>query len=343
MILESMSREELRSKLGLISDDGSLSERGLADLIRSPLFRWGLSRRSSLLRYARDQVKAVGVVDWKLQSLARVLKRLVGLGECAEVLIGYDRYIAPARATWIRTGRESAALLGAARRPEGVPEQILDSSGRDIVRRILVRNDQDRAALRAAGIQENSIDEWLQPYKYLTHAARRKGHPVRSDKLSVAEFWELLVSELGDRGLPLSVDADVRAVVGEPGGYFGPWNATSCEGRWSDATPDGVWCAYRRGYGEQHWHPMVLAAHGEQRRALDLYDHDEWRWALLGRGCSNGAGEQIERRDGHTRLSFPGPEQLIAAMDILGPRSDAWTWAVSEAAADPWRVLMKSR
>lgn len=339
MKLESISRDEFQRKLGLVSDDGSLSERGLADLIRRPLSRWGLSPRSAVLRYARNQLKAAGILGEASQLPVRVLQRLVCLGECAEVYIGYEPYIAPARPRWIRTGRESAALLDVSPRPEGVSEQILDSSGRDIVRRVWVRSDEDLTSLRAAGIRQSSIDEWLHPYEYLTYATQRKGHPVRSDELSVAKYWELLASEVVDRGLPLSVEADVRAVTGAPGGYFGRRNATSCEGRWSDTIPEGIWCAYRRGYGEQHWHPIVVAVDGEQRRALDLYNHNEWRWALLGRGRSSGASERIERRNGHTQLSFPGPNQLVAAMDILGPRSNVWSWAVSEAAPDPWRAL----
>lgn len=342
MNLQSISREAFKSKLGLVTDDGDLSERGLADLIRWPLYRWGLSLRSTVLRYARNQLNAAGIVDQASQSLEKVLRRLLVLGECAEIGIGDERYIAPTQPRWIPTGQNSAALLGGSPRPEEVSEQVLDSSGTDVIRRIWVRSDEERTALRAAGIRESSIEEWLQPYNYLAHAARRQGHLFRSDELCIAKFWELLLSELGEQGLPLSVEADVRAVVGHPGGYFGNLTARRCEGRWSDTIPDGVWCAYRRGYGNQHWLPIVIAVDGEQRRALDLYDHDEWRWALLGRGCSIGACERVERRGGHTRLGFPGPEQLAAAMDILGPRSNGWSWVVSEAAPDPWRSIAES-
>ena len=338
-MLEPISRDQLRSTLGLPSDDGNVAMRALADLIRSPLSRWGLSPQSAILQYVRDQLKAAGIVHHTSPSPARVLTNLVRLGECARVSIRHEKYIAPAPPKWIRTGRESAALLSVSPRPEGVSKRVVESNGEDIVRRIWVRGDEDIAALRVAGIQESSIEDWLQPHEYLIYASQRKGRPVRDDELSVAKYWELLVSDVGDRGLPMSADAVVRAVTGEPGGYFGRASAATCEGRWSERIPEGVWCAYRRGYSDGHWHPIVLTVDGGQRRALDLFDHDEWRWALLGRGHSIGAHEHIERSDSKMRLKFPGPDQLVAAMDILGPRTNAWSWAVSKASPNPWGVL----
>ena len=339
MILESIRREKFAHEIGLVSDNGEISKRGLADLLRSPLSRWGLSPRSAVLRYTRDQLDAAGLRDRASALVLDVLQRLLRLGECADLRVGHERYIAPAPARWIRTGEQSAALLGVGPAPEGIVEHGPDASGDDIVRRVQVQNDDDLAALRMAGVRETSIDEWLMPFGYLDHARRRAGHLIRSDGLTPSQFWELLVSRVADHGLLLGDDAEIRSVVGASGGYFGQYNSDSSEGRWSDVAPDGVWCAYRRGYGPQHWQPIILAVEEGRRHAMDLYDGDEWRWALIARGCHTGADERVERRGDRIGVGFPAPDQLVTAMDILGPRCGAWSWEVSLGAPDLWSAL----
>jgi hypothetical protein len=128
-------------------------------------------------------------------------------------------------------------------------------------------------------------------------------------------------------------------VTGEPGPFFGRHNTTDPEGRWAPTAPDGVWCAFRRGYGESHWHPAIIAVHNQERRALDLYDHDEWRWALLARGRRFGADEFIPTSNGRVRLSFPAPRQIRAAMDLLGVPIASWEWALQPDAPDVWALL----
>ena len=339
MILESLGREAFARESGLVSDDGEVLARGLADLLRSPLSRWGLSPRSNVLRHARDQLDAAGLRGRASHLLPGVLENLLRLGECENVGIGHERYIAPAPPRWIRTGEASASLLGVGPAPKGIVERSPDPLGRDIVRRIEFRSEEDLAVLRMADVGEISIYEWLKPLGHLQHGSRRAGRLIRSDELSLSGFWELLVSEAAEKGLPLGDDAEVRAAVGGPGGYFGRYDAESCEGRWSEVTSDGFWCAYRRGYGQTHWHPIILEVDGSQRRAMDLFDHDEWRWSLLARGLSAGAEEIIERGDGRVRVGFPAPDQLLTAMDILGRRRDPWSWEVSQAAPDPWAEL----
>lgn len=339
MILESIQRDAFAREAGLVLNDGEISQRGLADLIRVPLSRWGLSRRSSVLRHARDHLDVAGLRDNASELLTKVLGQLMRLGECAEIRIGHQRYIAPAPPRWIQTGEGSAALLSVATIPEGIEELRSDDSGNDIVRRIQVQTDTDLATLRMAGVRQASLDEWLVPHGYLDHGRRRAGRLIRSDELSLSRFWELLVSAAGKHGLHLDDDAQIRAVVREPGGYFGKYNSDTCEGRWSEVAPDGVWCAYRRGYGPRHWLPIIVVVDGCRRRAMDLYDGDEWRWALIARGRNTGMEERVERREDRIGTSFPAPDQLVTAMDILGPRRGAWSWEVSPVAPDPWAVL----
>ena len=338
MSMEVITRDSFARKLGILGENGEISRRGLAGLLRAPLARWGLSARAAILRHAREQLEAAGLRDRASSLLNDILGDLVRLGECAEVRVGHERYIAPTLPRWMPTGEGAGVVLGAVAVPKAIHE--LPSTGDlDLVRRIRVQDDDDLAALDMAGVRETSLEEWLQPFGYLRHAARRKGGILRSDEVSLSKFWEVVEATLADEGLPLGGEAEVRAVTGVPGTFFGQFRAERCEGRWSDSAPDGVWCACRRGYGDAHWHPIILSVNGGERRALDLFDMDEWRWALLGRARRIGIDERVERLDGEFRLTFPPPDQFDAAMDLLGPRRAAWSWAVAPGAPDPWTVL----
>ena len=339
--MQVMTREEFSRELGILGDEGDLSERGLAELLRSPLARWGLSPRAAVLRHARDQLEAAGIRNQTSPLVAEVLDRLICLGECDEVWIGHERYLAPTLPRWIPTGTATGALLGVGRIPQDVVELSSGSGRHDLVRRIRVQDDNDLAALHMAGVRQTSIEEWLRPYGYLRHAARRKNRVIRSDKLTLSQFWGLLDESLAESGLPLGNEAEVRVVTGESGAFFGRYDAARCEGRWSDVVPGGVWCAYRRGYGDAHWHPIIVTVDGDQRRALDLFDADEWRWAMLARGYSVGAAERIDRLEDRVQLHFPAPRQFAAAMDLLGPRIKprSWSWKIDPDAPDPWVTL----
>ena len=337
--MESITRGSYAREIGLISDAGEISIRALADLLRLPLARWGLSARMKVLGYARTQLEAAGLRDQASGKLAKVLRQMVRLKECVAVHIDGEPYIAPGQPQWIRSGYESATLLGVDPVPHGVVEQFPDGWRKDIVRRIFVRDDQEQADLHLAGVRETSVEEWLRPNEYLLHAMRREARLIRSDELSLAQFWELLVSAVHKEGLPLGSDAEVRLVYGDPGGYFGRHFSETCEGRWTDTAVDGIWCAYRQGYNQAHWHPIIVAIDGGNLRALDLYDTDEWRWALLARGKSTGVEERVESRNGVVQLTFPAPDQFVAVMDLLGQGRSGWSWRMNDGALDPWSML----
>lgn len=339
MILGKVGRDTYAREIGLVSDDGRILERGLADLLRSPLARWGLSPKTAILRYARRQLDAADVLPRTTDLVESVLGRMVQLGECVEVSIGGNSYITPTMPRWVRTGKGIGTLLSVAPVPEGVVEQVWGTHVGDIVKRIQVRSDEDHEVLRMAGFKEISIRDWLSPLRYLAHGARRQGAPIRSDGLDLSAFWNVLVSEAEDMAQPLSDEADVRAVGGEPGTYFGSYSAERCEGRWRNDPGEGFWCAYRRGYGTNHWHPTIMVVEGTRCRAMDLYDVDEWRWALLARGHSEQQLERVKHIDGRVQLTFPAPEQLIAMMDILGPREGPWSWQVDKSSPNPWKAL----
>ena len=217
-MLETITREQLADALRLVEAGGEISERAVANLLRVPLSRWGLTPKHSLLSYARDQMRAAGIAD--VSSVPQVLACMIALGECDEVYVGHEIYVAPAQPRWIPVGAGIGAYLGVSGPPEGV---LLAPTGghRDIVPRIRVDSDDDAARLDLAGVREVSITEWLSPLGYLRHASRRLRKPARSDTFTLAGFWDLLEAELSREGLPLSPDADVRAVTGEPGQRIG--------------------------------------------------------------------------------------------------------------------------
>ena len=339
MRLDVITRESYAHRLGVVGEDGEIPRRALAALLRTPLERWGISPRSAVLRHVREQLEAAGIRDRASTMVTEVLDNLVRIGDCVEVDAGKERYVAPALPRWVPTGEGTGALLGVAPVPPDINE-LPSANNRDLVRRIRVQDDDDLAALHMAGIHKTSISEWLRPFEYLRHATRRKGRVLRNDEVSLSQFWELLETTLADDGLPLGDEAEVRAVTGEPGTFFGRHHAEFCEGRWSDSVPNGLWCAYRRGYGASHWHPILLSVDGDKRRGLDLFDLDEWRWALLARARRIGLDEQVERINGEIRLQFPVPRQFADAMDILGPRHAPWTWAIGSGAPDPWSELV---
>ena len=336
MSLKTIRKAQLAKDLRIIDESGRTSERAIADLLRAPLMRWGLSPKRAVLRYARDQIGAAGVDDPAIMQ--NVLRQMICLGECDEVHVGHESYIAPAEPRWMSVGEGVGVYVGVFDPPEGI-SRMHNVNQRDIVQRIRIGSDDDAALLHVAGVREVSIAEWLCPINYLRHAARRLRRPVRSDTVTLGGFWELLQNEIAKEGLPLSSDAEVRVLTGEPGQFFGRHDALEPEGRWTATAPDGVWCAFRRGYGETHWHPALIAVNGDERRSLDLYDRDEWDWALLARGKNSNLDEVFHASSGSIKLTFPLPEQLSAAMDLLGPRTTPWGWELQPDAPDLWAVI----
>jgi hypothetical protein len=73
---------------------------------------------------------------------------------------------------------------------------------------------------------------------------------------------------------------------------------------------------------------------GAERRFLDLYDKEEWCWALLARGKLLGSEELIRSDNSRVELTFPLPPQLKLALDLLGTGTGAWVWEVAQGAPE---------
>jgi hypothetical protein len=83
----------------------------------------------------------------------------------------------------------------------------------------------------------------------------------------------------------------------------------------------------------------LVSVDGEDRLSLDLFDDDEWRWALLARSCAAGPIEIVRQGGGEETVTWPLPAQLRAAMDLRGRPSGAWRWRVADDAPDLWSLL----
>ncbi len=114
MTIETLTRAQLANDLGYLDGDGKPSARAIAQSMRDALERWGLCPKRALLKHAREQLRAS---DVPTDTVLRVLERLVALGECAEVAVGHEAYVAPAEPRWVASGGGLAVLLG----PTAVP------------------------------------------------------------------------------------------------------------------------------------------------------------------------------------------------------------------------------
>lgn len=335
MTVETLTRAEFARDVGYADRDGNPSERAIAHLLRDAMGRWGLSPRRALLKHARDQLRAG---DVPFDRVPVVLERLVALGECAEVAIGNEMFIAPTEPRWIAMGGGRAVLLGPLPVPAGL-SRVAGLPPDDLAVRVTIGSEEMATTLDAGGWREVSLEEWLHPCDYLRYVGRREGGAMRGDQWDLTRFWEHLVSALVEEGLQFGPDAEFRAVVGTAGTFFGRHTATSIEGRWGEQPPNGVWCAYRRGHGDDRWLPTLVSVDGDERRALDLFDGDEWRWALLARSKAVGTAEVTQRADGKERVTWPLPAQLQAAMNIVGVPAGPWYWRIAEDAPDLWSLL----
>jgi hypothetical protein len=335
MTIETLSRAQLALEFGYSDSEGTLSDRAVAQFMRDALLRWGMCPRRALLKHAREQLRAAGI---ETDSAPRVLERIVALGECDEVEVGHERFVLPAEPRWIDSGGRLAVLLGPVVPPADAPRLATNSTG-DVVVRVHMESEDCAVALEARGVRQVSLLDWLHPMAFMRHAARRASDAVRADQFGLVEFWGMLVDTINADGLAIDEDAEIRAVCGQPGGFFGRQTAAVLEGRWRNSAPDGVWCAYRRGHGEGNWLPTLIAVDGADRRVLDLFDHDEWRWALLARSRVVGPDEIVERTGDEVHVTWPLPAQIRAAMDIVGIPAGMWRWQVAHDAPDVWAML----
>jgi hypothetical protein len=183
--------------------------------------------------------------------------------------------------------------------------------------------------------------DWLGVPDFQTHLSRRSGIQSRG---SIREFWRFLTESVQQDGSPIDpVQLQVVENADESTVFFGRPSLQGKSGRWVSSAQRGTWCGVRPGRNSNEWHPILVNVEESESRALDLYDWDEWSWALLARGLTIGAPENSEWRNGVLAFHHPIPKQLVRALRLLGgPGQKSWTWRVSEIANNcfnRWRTL----
>ena len=337
--MREISRHELSQILRLeVGTDGSPTHGSIAHAICRAVERWQLVPKVRVIAYVLDQLAAAGLTSEDvLARVVEVFDRMVLLGVVEPVDLAGRAHCARAEPRWIRLSDDLAVLTGTTSGLE-VPV-ALSRPGADPLANLVVKfnpNHLDTLAyLKAQGVREWTLGDWRGEFGFVEHLLRRNG---KSSAPTLENFWEVLIGAMADDGLQLSADAAVRVVAGCPGEYFGTGVRAKPEGRWTATPSDGIWCGVRAGYSEKHWQPILLEVDGEQRVALDLYDFDEWKWALLARGIALKNPERSERIGDTVAFSYPLPDDIIRLLLLVAESCSGWTWKVPQDVPDVWTL-----
>jgi hypothetical protein len=325
--------------------DGVVTWSGLGDLTREAAGRWSLMRRATLQRFVARALDASGVDDeGTLSRLGDAVDQLIHLGDLEPVYIGEpdSNEIADTELDKLVVGTPGVRL--AATRPRYVPlgerlllvglsaggipvatERFGGAESSASLARWAANDDLTRAQLDAAGFAECEVEDWMGLPGWLEYQERRRA----AKAADLAGLWSLLLANLDQFGMPVSDAGSYALIAGTPGRYFG--RPEKLDGRWvrGDVAPVGVWCGVVHGHGERHLRPVVVdSKNGRAVRALELYDLDELRWALLARGCHE-QREVVRAGGGRLDLTFPCPSawRRVAALCKV----EAWRWSLP-----PW-------
>jgi hypothetical protein len=281
--------------------------------------------------YLHRQLLAASFDDDLVRSrVSDVLDALIEIGDVTPVRLNGRNCLVPSRPQWIRITDGEYAFLG-----RDDADSPATASANSYVRRV---------SSAGASATPTDLSDYLGSPGYLRHLARRTGNPVDS---VLRELWSTLSDLVMSDGHPIDI-GQFRVLVEPPGsheGWFGRYNQPSVTGRWKAEAPEGIWCAVRPGRTQYEWHPIILGAKQGNNLALDLFDWDEWHWALLARGHAVGVPERSIYSAGVLSFEHPIPTQFRQAMRLIGaPGARPWTWIMSEAAASAfskWRETMR--
>lgn len=327
-MLETLTPDTLRSRLRFSSDpDGSPSVGSVADAARACVRAWRSPARARVTAYLHRQFIAAGFAEDLVRArVGDVVDALIDVGDVTPVRLSGKASLVLSRPRWIAVAPEDYAFLGKA-------------DGETPVAGIMDGYVRRSTALAGYASAEDFVS-FMGASGYRRHLARRtrgSGDGVLGD------FWATLTSSLRHDGLPLDA-AQMRAVVDPPGahdGYFGQHNQPTVSGRWKVNAPDGIWCGVRPGRNHNEWHPILIGVSGSEVQSLDLFDWDEWTWALLARGAALGAPERSEWKSGTLSFQYPIPAQYLRALRLIArPGDKRWTWTINDgahAAFSRWR------
>ncbi|MEG3162859.1 hypothetical protein U1763_20345 [Sphingomonas sp. LB2R24] len=325
-----MTPETLRDRLRLAATlDGGPALHSVADAARSCVGAWRSPARARVTLYLHRQFLAAGFEEELVRArVGEVIDALIETGDLTPVRLDGKPSLVLSRPRWIAIAENDFVFLG-----QDDFETPATRSAGGYVR---------RGTAPPAHVAPIDFAAFMGRHGYRNHLARRTGG---SGDGTLTEFWAMLSETLCHDGLPLDA-TQLRAVIDPPGthkGRFGRHNHPTVEGRWRTAAPDGTWCAVRPGRSPNEWHPIVIRVAGDDVRSLDLFDWDEWTWALLARGLAIGAPERAIWRMGMLSFEHPVPAQFQRALKLLGaPGVARWSWTVTEsanAAFSRWRAV----
>lgn len=327
-MLEALTPETLRTRLRFAAHaDGGPAIGSVADAARACVRAWRSPARARVTAYLHLQFLAAGFAEDLVRArVGDVVDALIEVGDLTPVRLSGKASLVLSRPQWVRIATDDYAFLG---QDDAETPALRSMDG--YVRRGVAPAEHAAPIDLAAHIGLPG---------YRRHLARRTGGTGDG---ALAEFWTTLRASLRHDGLPLDV-GQLRAVVDPPGthdGRFGRYNRPAVSGRWKTSAPDGTWCGVRPGRNPNEWHPILILVTGSEVQSLDLFDWDEWNWALLARGCALGAPERASWVAGTLSFEHPVPAQFQRALRLLGaPGAWAWTWDMTEdasAALSQWR------
>jgi len=319
-MLEALTPEALRTKLGLEDgNDGAPAIGSVADAARDCIRAWRSPPRARVTAYLHRQFLAAGFTEESVRSrVGDVVDALIDVGDVTPVRLTGKASLVLSRPQWVGIAADDYAFLG-----QADPANPVMDAANGYVR---------RAATLSELAKPIDFSDFLGVPGYRRHLARRT---AGTGDGTLAELWATLRDVLQHDGQPLDA-GQLRAVIDPPStdnGYFGRHNQPTVSGRWKTVVPEGQWCAVRPGRNANEWHPVVIQVTGSEVRSLDLFDWDEWNWALLARGSAIGEPERASWSNGRLAFEYPAPTQYRRALRLLGrPGLKSWTWEISEGA-----------
>lgn len=315
-MLEVISPASLAERLNLLNENDLPSLSGIAFAARAAVSAWRSPPRQRVSTYLARQLIAVGVDDEAArQSVRETLDSLLEIGEFASIRLDGKTCLVLARASAVRISEEICVLLG------DQPDDLIPAQSGSIARHVRDITGEERAL---------TFSEWIGPPDFTAHAARRGGLPG-----NLHDYWASLSASLQQQGQPIGLE-NVRILSlppGPPNHFFGQVSAPAVAGRWTRTVGDGIWCAARPGRNEQHWHPILLHVGEGKGRSFDLFDWDEWNWALLARGRAVSAPERQNWSSDMLAFEHPVPAQFVRALKLLGCEGERkWTWSIAAPA-----------
>lgn len=319
-MLETLTPEILRSRLRLeTAPDGGPAIHSVADAARSCVRAWRSPARARVTAYLHRQFVAAGFEEELVRArVGEVVDALIEVGDLTPVRISGKASLVLSRPQWIAIAENDFAILG--------QDDVKSSATRSTDGYVR------RGAAPPAHVTPIDFAAFMGQPGYRRHLARRTGGTGDG---TLSEFWATLCGSLRHDGQPLDA-TKLRAVIDPPGthqGLFGRYNQPAVSGRWKTVAPDGTWCAVRPGRNPNEWHPIAIRVAGREVQSLDLFDWDEWNWALLARGIAIGAPERAIWAAGTLSFEHPVPAQFQRALRLFGtPGVRRWTWTMTDGA-----------